>query len=155
MPKLLHLTYFIFLCSFCHAQFKTISIYKNEKLKLTYKQGQVITISTKQNDTISGVIYLIDEEYIYLNQDKEVAIKDITVIHPFFKPNFGFYKPKNAKEWVEILLISFAITIVGDPRDIYLLWTENNQQQAQLTRKQRRLNQKQWAIGNKYKLRVL
>lgn len=140
---------------FSFAQLKTITICKGEKTKMVYKQGQVINLSTKQNDTISGVIYLIDEEYIYLNQDKEIAIKDISVVYPYFKPKFSFYKPQNVKDWIDMAVLSLATFALGDPIALYDLWMPNAKQQALLTRKQRRLNQRQWQIGNKFKLRVI
>lgn len=142
--------YFVFLSLCSKAQFKSLAICKDNKTKMIYKQGQVITLSTKQNDTISGVIYLIDEEAIYLNQDKEVALKDIRVVHPIFKPKFSFYKPETVREWVNMAVLSLATLALGSPDALYQLWMPNAQQQANLTNKQRRLNKKEWRIGSKY-----
>lgn len=153
MKKYCLLFVLIIHCIGAIGQVKQLTICKNKKVKLTYKQGQVITLSTNKNDTLSGIIYLIDEEYIYLNKDQEIAINDIAVIHPLFKPNFSFYKPENVKDWVNMLVLSFA-TIMLSPTDLYNLWMPNAQQQVQLSKKQRRLNKKKWVIGTKFKLKV-
>ena len=150
--KLLFFAVVFICCSFCKAQ-TTLQIVKGSKTEITYKQGQQISVVNRDGITSTGLIYLVTQDSLYLNNyTTNIALKDIVQILPFFKPNFDSYKPSGLNEWFVGMYMSLMALFSFSYTELKEMWLPNSIDDRNLTKKERRLRRKTFNIGGKYKL---
>lgn len=130
-------------------------IVKGLKVQLEYKQGQMISLSTKDGSLKQGVIYLVTEDSLYLNNYfTNIDLKEIATILPAFKAKFDSYKPTGLVEWLTGIYMSTMALFTFDYYNLRQMWLPNTFDNPNLTKKQQRLRKKAFRIGGKYQLEV-
>jgi hypothetical protein len=130
-------------------------IVKGLKVQLEFKQGQMISLNTKDGLLKQGIIYLVTEDSLYLNNYiTNIDLKEIATILPAFKPNFDTYKPSGKVEWLTGIYMSVMALFTFDYHNLRQMWLPNTFDNPNLTKKQQRMRKKTFNIGGKYQLEV-
>lgn len=131
-----------------------LKIVKGIKTQLEYKQGDFISLKSRNETKInSGIIYLVTPDSLYLNNyTLNVSLQDIIQVLPIFKPNFKIYQPSDFKEWLVGIFMSVMALTTFSYDEFRDMWFPNATDNINLSSKERKLRKKTFNIGSKFKL---